>query len=153
MIIGAATLLREWEFLQNRVVPSLLDVDASRTARSWSIGSIEDAVAVGLAYEHARPSGAGQMEMYAGYIDRRLPVESGFSTTDLTFIPEDDRSLYFVRHQRKWLVDDDIAERVFLADPADSVDLVTYRSTHSAESRSMEEAVRCLRSSPPGRPA
>ena len=50
----APPLLRDWEFLQDRVVPTLFGVDPTRSPRTWSIGSIEDAVALGVACEHAR---------------------------------------------------------------------------------------------------
>jgi hypothetical protein len=47
------SLLRDWELLQERIVPPLLAVP-SGPARVWSIGSSADAVAVAVAFAHAQ---------------------------------------------------------------------------------------------------
>jgi RNA polymerase sigma-B factor len=127
MVGAAPALLREWDTLQSEVVPPLLEIVDGRQAKCWSIGSVEDAVAVGVAYEHAKSSDAASMQIYAGGLNGSGPVESGFTLSDLRCLPDRARSPYFVRHERKWVVEEDIAERVILGDPVDAVDLVTLR--------------------------
>lgn len=119
-------LLRDWELLQDEVVPGLLGVGPTgRPARCWSIGSIEDAVSIAVAYQHAgRAPGSDPMESYATTADHR---EIGFRSSDLRDVPDGSRQEYFVREDRRWLVDDRIAERVLLDDPSEPVDLVTFR--------------------------
>jgi RNA polymerase sigma-B factor len=130
MVASAPVLLREWELLQNEVVPLLLEIEQTRSPRSWSIGSIEDAVAVGVAFQHAQSSApaAEAIELYAA--PGRPAREVGFALADLRCVPRESQAAYFVRHDRRWIVDDQIAEHVVLGDPLDAVDLVTLR--HSA---------------------
>lgn len=140
---SATPLLRDWDFLQDRIVPSLLNLDQSRAPRTWSIGSIEDAVALGVAYEHALPSdGSDPIELYAEP-DRDHNDEVGFAFIDLKSVPQESRDAYFIRRDRRWLVDDQIAERVLVGSPSDLVDLVTLRSP--AGDRVLDLAVDQLR--------
>jgi RNA polymerase sigma-B factor len=134
-------LLREWETLQSEVVPPLLEIVDGRQAKCWSIGSVEDAVAVGVAYEHAKSSDAASMQVYAGGLDGSGPVESGFTLSDLRCLPGRAHSPYFVRHERKWVVEDDIAERVILGDPVEAVDLVTLRPRSHGSDGCMSDVV------------
>jgi len=130
MVASAPALLREWDLLQSQLVPPLLEIEQTRSPRSWSIGSIEDAVAVGVAFQHAQSSGPAveAIELYAA--PDRPAREVGFALADLRCVPSDSQAAYFARHDRRWLVDEQIAEHVVLGDPLDAVDLVTLR--HSA---------------------
>jgi RNA polymerase sigma-B factor len=124
----ASTLLRDWEFLQNRVVPALVDIEVSRSPRAWSIGSIEDAVAIGVAYEHAQTSGGlDSIELYADPARDHLE-EVGFAFADLKAVPQERRDASFVRRDGRWIADDQVAEHVLVGRPSDLVDLVTLRS-------------------------
>src|SRR5271163_5373646 len=106
MVATAPALLREWELLKNRVVPPLVEINETRAPTSWSIGSVEDAVAVGVAFQHAtRGPASSPMEIYAGGLDGGQPVEMGFTYGDLRSVPDDGLSSYFVRHDRRWVVD------------------------------------------------
>ena len=52
-MVAAAPLLRDWNWLQEQVIPPLLRSRGPRPARTWSIGSTADAVAVTVAFAHA----------------------------------------------------------------------------------------------------
>jgi len=126
-------LMREWELLQKAVVPPLLELDHRRPPRTWSIGCVEDAVAVAVAYEHAHHSDAApgdiefeEIELYVA-LAPQLSGEVGFRLADLRFVPFDSQEAYFIRQDRRWVADEVIAERVLLGDPPAPVDLVTLR--------------------------
>ena len=122
----APPLLRDWDFLQDCVVPPLLDIEQPRSPRTWSIGSIEDAIAVCVAYEHAQaPGGPDSIELYAE--PGRDHSEVGFAFLDLRSVPRESRDAYFVRRERRWMADDHIAKHVVVGNPSDLVDLVTIR--------------------------
>lgn len=127
MPLVSSPLLREWELLQRRVVPPLLEVDSQdRQPQMWSVGSVADAVAVVTAYRHARRDGAVELEAFATAESRDLsPVT--FSLSDIRCVPASTRSATFERHQRSWVPGSEISERVFLTEPAQPVDLVTLR--------------------------
>ena len=141
MVAHAPALLREWELLQNQVVPPLLEIEQTRSPRSWSIGCIEDAVAVGVAFQHAQSSApvAEAIELYAA--PARPAREVGFALADLRCVPLESQAAYFVQHDRRWLVDDHIAEHVVLGDPVDAVDLVTLRHSAADGDRSLDAAL------------
>jgi RNA polymerase sigma-B factor len=141
MVADAPALLREWELLQNQVVPPLVEIEQTRSPRSWSIGCIEDAVAVGVAFQHAQSSApaADGIELYAapGCSAR----EVGFALADLKCVPSQSQAAYFVKHDRRWIVDDQIAEHVVLGDPLDAVDLVTLRHSVADGDRRLDAAL------------
>ena len=55
MSVSAPTLLREWELLQSDVIPPLL-ANSSESPTAWAMGSIDDAVALAVAFQHAQQS-------------------------------------------------------------------------------------------------
>ena len=127
---SAPTLLREWDSLQKDVIPPLLEADKHPTA--WSIGSIDDAVALAVAFRHAQRSKSRlSLDVYAS--DRSPGArEAGFALADLRGIPETSKTTCLVRHERRWVADESVAEHVFLSDPSDPVDLVTVRTGKAA---------------------
>lgn len=143
MSTSAPALIREWDLLQTEVIPPLLEVGDA--PRAWSIGSIDDAVAVAVAFEHAQGSdpGAGSMQLFASE-GSAGSGEAGFSLADLRCVPSESQSL-FVRHDRRWVADSDIASQVVLSEPSDPVDLVTLRPGHDGPRR-LDDAVDQLRS-------
>ena len=52
----SSPLMREWNLLQEEVIPPLVEVEKSRPPSVWSVGSAADAVAVAVAFNHARRS-------------------------------------------------------------------------------------------------
>lgn len=140
-----ATLLHDWELLQEQVIPPLLEVvDEQRAPRSWSIGVIEDAAAVGVAFQTARGSGIGEpLELFAS-TTRPERQEVGFAFADLKRIPLATRTIYFERHNRRWRVGDEIAEHVVLDEPSDVVDLLTFRCGARKSDRRLGQAVEQL---------
>ena len=122
-----AALLRDWEFLQSEVVPNLREIDADRQPRSWSIGPVEDAVAVAVALNHASDDRVGDsLDAYA-HPGETGSVERGVSTADLRQIPIDIRSSSLTRQDSRWVAAECIAENIVLGDPTGQVDLVTVR--------------------------
>lgn len=120
--IGSDTaLLREWDLLQDQVVPRLLDIDEPTV---WSVGSAEDAVAVAVAYNHASAP-ADSIEVFASSVPSALnPVT--FSLADIRCVPADSRA-YFAREDQRFVPDAAISEQVMLAEPTGGVDLLTVR--------------------------
>jgi RNA polymerase sigma-B factor len=151
-------LLRDWDLLQREVVPPLLNLERERHPRAWSIGSLEDAVSIGVAYQHARGENPGataagaeasRIEIYTDGAGSDL-TEHGFSRADLGLVPPEVQATCFVKRDRRWIADDSIAEQVLLSGPEQSVDLVTLRATgpgdHSQlDGRLVERAMTALR--------
>jgi RNA polymerase sigma-B factor len=136
----SSPLLREWDLLQEQVIPPLLD--SGRKPRIWSVGSVADAVAVVTAFQHARGGRDRDLQAYASAATRDLsPVT--FSLSDIRCVPVNARADSFERHDRKWVPGADISERVYLSDPSHPVDLVTLRS--GADEGTAERAIERLR--------
>ncbi len=145
MAASAPALIREWDLLQDRVVPPLLTVGRHRPPRAWSIGTVEDAVAIAVAYHAESSKSTDDMQLYTS--QQPGSYEVGFASSDLRCVPRASQSSCLVRHDRRWLADNEIAERVILTDPLDLVDLVTVRASGSPDSRAdVDRAVDNLRS-------
>lgn len=123
----SSPLLREWDLLQEHVVPVLLDADRRRhRAQMWSVDSVADAVAVAAAYQHARSRESSDLRAYASDAGGDLsPV--AFSLSDIRCVPARTRAVTFQREASRWLPGTQIAEQVILAPPDGPVDLVTLR--------------------------
>jgi RNA polymerase sigma-B factor len=141
----SSPLLREWDLLQEQVVPPLLEVARrERSPQMWSVGSVADAVAVVTAYRHACRDGVGQLCAFASAPSRNLsPVT--FSLTEIRCVPAGTRSASFARHDRSWIPGEHISSQVFLSDPPEPVDLVTLRSPDSEVGAALERAIELLR--------
>jgi RNA polymerase sigma-B factor len=141
---SAPTLLREWELLQSDVIPALL-TDSEQPPTAWAMGSIDDAVALAVAFEHAQPSGG--CELMDVYTSETAPGarETGFALADLRGVPAVRKSGCLVRLDRRWVAGVGLAEHVYLADPSDPVDLVTVRANDARSDALMDEAVEQLR--------
>jgi RNA polymerase sigma-B factor len=140
-------LLREWDFLQEQVVPPLLEVDHERSPLAWSVGSIEDAVSVAVAFDYAYPPAAAardRMKSFAGPSEGALS-EVGFGRSDLRGVPATSKDAHFTRKEDRWVAGDAIARQVLLADPCDQVDLITVRAGSARLPASLEPAIRLLR--------
>ena len=126
MPLVSSPLLREWDLLQEQVVPPLLEVSSrERPPEMWSVGSVADAVAVATAYRHARGEGSGDLRAFATGNRDLSPVT--FSLSDIRCVPAPTRSATFERHEHSWVPGVEISEHVFLSEPARPVDLVTLR--------------------------
>lgn len=143
MPLVSSPLLREWDLLQQTVVPPLLDVDPQeRQPAIWSVGSVADAVAVATAYRHARTEECGELRAFASTKSRDLsPVT--FSLADIRCVPATTRSVTFERYDHSWVPGAEIAEHVFLAEPPQPVDLVTLRP--DADDQMLDRAIALLR--------
>ena len=143
MPLVSSPLLREWDLLQESVVPPLLGVDArERQPEMWSVGSVADAVAVAAAYRHARTEGSGELRAFASTKSRDLsPVT--FSLSDIRCVPATTRSATFERYERSWVPGAEISEHVFLTEPPHPVDLITLRP--DADEQMMDRAIELLR--------
>ena len=139
---SAPALIRDWDLLQSELIPRLLEVDG--VPRAWSIGSIEDAVTLAVAFEHAQAQepASESMELYVTEGVSSVQ-ETGFSLADLRCVPSESKSM-FVRRERRWVADPDIAGQVVLSEPSAPVDLVTMRSD-GEESPLVDEALDQLR--------
>jgi RNA polymerase sigma-B factor len=123
----SSPLLREWDLLQQHVVPQLVQVqEGARPPQMWSVGSVADAVAVVTAYRHACFPDGPDLEAFASDSRRDLsPVM--FSLSEIRCLPAGTRSAHFERHDDHWVPGSEISERVILSDPGHPVDLVTLR--------------------------
>jgi RNA polymerase sigma-B factor len=138
------TLLRDWELLQERVMPPLLETPCG-TARIWSIGDPTDAVAVAVAFAHAS----------AGHDARTVTVFSSgrdgwdsvnFNTADLRCLAPSERSALFQRRDRHWVPTSAVSDRVRLGEPGGQVDLVTIRTAAGGNDSIPEPILDRLRS-------
>jgi RNA polymerase sigma-B factor len=153
---ASAPLLRDWDWLQEQVVPPLLRSRGPRSARTWSIGSTADAVAVTVAFAHA----AGpRSDGFRAFVSDPFP-DSGtvsFGRADVGLIPPARRSTWFRREDHRWVPEPVIADHVILGQPPGSVDLVTVRhgarpATFTAALARLKQGGRLLFVEPPDDP-
>ena len=141
---SAPSLLSDWDLLQSDVIPALIEGGDDSSA-AWSIGSIDDAVALGVAFQHAQPSRrCDALDLYSSGANPGVR-ESGFALAELKYVPDVSRSSCMVRHDRRWVADERLAEHVFLSDPDDYVDLVTVRPAMAEADTDLRRAVEQLR--------
>src|SRR5262249_41134706 len=114
--MGAAPLLREWDWLQEHVVPPLLHSRAPRPARTWAIGSAADAVAVTVAFTHAAGS---RSEGFRAFASGQQPDlgEVSFGRADVGVLPAESRSTWFRREEHRWVPESVISDQVILGPP------------------------------------
>jgi RNA polymerase sigma-B factor len=141
MPVLSSSLLREWDLLQEQIIPPLL---ASRRPRVWSVGNVADAVAVAAAYNHARGDRPGDIRAYSGDASGEL-TQVSFSLTDIRCMPVGSRRAAFRRDRQTWIPGDELAEAVVLANPSQPVDLVTLRPSEAAQTDLAQRAVDKLR--------
>jgi RNA polymerase sigma-B factor len=125
-MVAAAPLLREWDWLQEHIVPPLLASRAPRPARTWSIGSTADAVAVTVAFAHAAGSRSEGFQAFASGAQPEFGNVS-FGRADVGVLPPETRSAWFRREDRRWVPESVISDQVILGPPGEFVDLVTVR--------------------------
>jgi RNA polymerase sigma-B factor len=128
---AVAPLLRDWDWLQQQVVPALLKSRGTRDARTWSIGSTADAVAVTAAFTHAAGPRA---DGFRAFVSDSEPDSSmvSFGRADLGGIPAASRSAWFRHEDHRWIPEPVLADHVIMGQPPGSVDLVTIRHPQSA---------------------
>lgn len=121
----APALLREWNLLQQQVIPPLVEAEP-RPATVWSVGCAQDAVAVAVAYSHADGCAPSDLQLFMS--ERQPNLEAvNFTPADVRSVPLGSRSACFTREDRYWVPQAAITERVVMSEPSDEVDLVTYR--------------------------
>ena len=122
------SFLKEWDLLQQQLMPPLLDVAPSRPPRVWTVGCAEDAIAVAVAYHHAwGDATSADISVYlSGQPGRSEPVH--FALSEIRCLPGDRRGQAFLRQDRRYVPSPRLMQRVILATPAQPVDLVTIRT-------------------------
>ncbi len=122
-----AALIREWDLLQQWVIPPLLDVRPERTPQVWTLGPAEDAIAVALAYDHAW--GEGTTADISVFLSDRAagPERVHFALADIRCLPQERRRRAFLREDRRFVPNRVLMQRVLLAVPSEPVDLLTVR--------------------------
>jgi RNA polymerase sigma-B factor len=143
-MVAAAPLLRDWNWLQEQVIPPLLKSRGPRPARTWSIGSTADAVAVTVAFVHAAGARPDQRQGMGGFraFVSDPPPDSGtvsFGRSDVGVVPMARRSAWFRYEDHRWVPEPVIADHVIMGQPPGSVDLVTVR--HAANPESLPSAL------------
>jgi len=137
-------LMREWDLLQDRLVPPLLQVQKRRPATVWSVGQAADAIAVTVAVDQARGAAADRLRVFASG-DPAGGATVTFALSDLRFIPRADRDACFSRRDRRWIPAPSITDRVVLSDPTGPVDLLTVRSSAHGAGDALEGGADRLR--------
>lgn len=138
----ATSLWREWDLLQEQVIPRLLQSPV-RPARAWSIGNPADAVAVTVAFHAAGGEKNKRIRAYAGRENRS--GDFGFLHSEMRLVPPAERSAWLHRDQRRWVPKPAIAERVVLDEPAVPVDLVIWRERDGDNRQPQKQACDRLR--------
>jgi len=128
-----SALMRDWEWLQEQVIPPLIGGDRRPPAQVWSIGSMADAIAVTVAFADSAKSGHQGLRAYVSGCQSPVSPVS-FAHADLGSLPESSRAAWFRQEQRRWVPEPAIADQVILGEPSGLVDLVTLRSLHDVES-------------------
>src|ERR1700722_18915845 len=93
---AAGPLLREWDWLQEQVIPPLLTGRAVDPPSVWSIGSTADAVALTVAFAHATRSkskSSGVRAFVSG--PERGAGQVSFARGELGSVPRSSRSKGF----------------------------------------------------------
>ena len=127
VLTTASSLIREWDLLQQWVMPPLLDVAPDRAPQVWTFGPAEDAVALALAYHHAwGDCETADIEVFLS--GRSAPSERvHFGLADVRCLPQERRRRAFLREDRHYVPTPLLMRRVILATPAEPVDLLTLR--------------------------
>jgi RNA polymerase sigma-B factor len=124
--VSSLALLREWDLLEHEVVPPLIKVERRGGPRVWSIGSAKDALTVTVAYrEFAAAPADDDVKVFLSQHSGDAGDPS-FALPDIKCVPAGNRSS-FVRRDRRWVAEPEIAEHVILSEPTEPVDLVTVR--------------------------
>jgi RNA polymerase sigma-B factor len=118
---SATSLLRDWELLQRRVIPPLLE---THHPKAWTIGRAEDAAALALAYDHANSADDSDLQVF---LSGRPSGRVQFSLGDIRCLPRSSRPSALHHEERRWVPDRHITERVILATPGEPVDLLAIR--------------------------
>lgn len=129
----AFSLLRDWDLLQGRVVPHLVEQSRTGPVRTWSIGEARDAVSVAAALEAEASYQGGDVlhddvHVFASDLGQTPPALT-FALRDVGFVPDPVRASRFHRSQRRWVPDESLSEQILLGRPETSVDLATARDT------------------------
>jgi RNA polymerase sigma-B factor len=128
------SLLRDWEALQDRVIPPLLDI-ATRPASVWAIGDPADAVAVTVAFADARGACSRIRTFTSGASCPTNRVSVG--TADVGCLPTASRDVWFDRERHRWVPKTAIAEHIVLGMPSAPVDLLTVRSESQVDAHAL----------------
>lgn len=145
MVAAATSLFRDWELLQDRLIPPLLHLGSSRRPSAWTVGTAADAVALTLAYRHARRNSAGpEIRVFLSSRGAR-PAPVSFGLADIRCVPRHQRSEDLVCRDRRWVPDRLVTEKIILADPHQPVDLVTIRHHPGALGCAAKAAIDGLR--------
>lgn len=117
------SLLREWNWLQVVVLPLL---NAAPRPSVWTLGCVGDAIALALAYHHARGNpDTADIDVFLSGGPAPEPVQ--FSLADIRCVPRERRQAAFVRENRRYVPHPRLMNRVILSSPAEPVDLVSIR--------------------------
>lgn len=144
--MSSLALLREWDLLEQEVVPPLIELERTSGPRVWSIGSAKDALAVAVAYrEFAEAPADDNVKIFVSQ-HASAPTDISFALPDIKCVPAANRSA-FVRRDRRWIAEPGVAEHVFLSEPTEPVDLVTVRldDSESDSAAIVEQALQQLR--------
>jgi RNA polymerase sigma-B factor len=121
------SLFDSWDFLQERVVPSLRPGHKRQPARVWSLGSPADAIAVTVAMSPPHSTPTTQVRTFAP-LSAFSPGSSTFQAGDLKRLPPERRQEWFAWEGRRFHLGTAITEAIVLAEPVDPVDLVVLDS-------------------------
>lgn len=127
----AFSLLRDWDLLQGRVVPHLVEQSRTGPVRTWSIGEARDAVSVAAALDAEASHRGGDVlhddvHVFASDLVETAPALT-FALRDVGFVPDPVRASRFHRSQRRWVPNESLSEQILLCRPETSVDLATAR--------------------------
>ena len=118
-------LLREWRFLEDVVVPRLMQAASDRSPVAWTIGSEHDAVALSAAYGSRSAPSSPPLRVFLSSVSARAGSVH-FARRDIRRVPGSGRS-GFEERDRRWVPRPSVTEAVVLGIPPTGIDLAVLR--------------------------
>ncbi len=120
---AAPQLLREWDWLQEQDIPSLLNRGPHhpKVPVNGKVCGTNAVAGHTVAFAHAAHTVAPEMQAFVSGLGSQAPTVS-FARGELTSVPDTERSRWFREEDRRWVPDRPIAEQVMIGEPSGVVE-------------------------------